>query len=100
MLYFSKLRVFSVLIFTLIFSYFTLSNFIKVDDEYFSKNIKLGLDLQGGSHLLLEVKNHILIDEELENILSFFRLFLRNEKIKLMRLVLLKIWINFTFIII
>ena len=35
MLYFSKLRVFSVLIFTLIISYFTLSNFTKIDDEYF-----------------------------------------------------------------
>ena len=55
MLYFSKLRVFSVLIFTLIISYFTISNFTKVDDEFFSKNIKLGLDLQGGSYLLLEI---------------------------------------------
>ena len=56
MLYFSKLRVFSVLIFTLIISYFTISNFTKVDDEFFSKNIKLGLDLQGGSYLLLELE--------------------------------------------
>ena len=65
MLYFSKLRVFSVLIFTLIISYFTISNFTKVDDEFFSKNIKLGLDLQGGSYLLLEIDNRgMLINKE------------------------------------
>ena len=49
MLYFSKLRIFSVIIFTLILSYFAISNFFKIDDNFFSKNIKLGLDLQGGS---------------------------------------------------
>jgi len=36
MLYFSKLRIFSVIIFTLILSYFTISNFFKIDDNFFS----------------------------------------------------------------
>ena len=53
MLYFSKLRIFSVLIFTLILTYFSISNFTKLDDDLFSKNIKLGLDLQGGSYFCL-----------------------------------------------
>ena len=67
MLYFSKLRVFSVLIFTLIISYFAVSNFIKFDDNYFSKNIKLGLDLQGGSYLLLEIDNKPVITQKLQS---------------------------------
>ena len=49
MLYFSKLRIITVIIFTLILSYISLSNFIKIDDDFFGKKINLGLDLQGGS---------------------------------------------------
>ena len=44
MLYFSKLRIISVIVFTVIFSYFAFSNFLKFDDKFFSKNINLGLD--------------------------------------------------------
>ena len=81
MLYFSKLRVFSVLIFTLIISYFTLSNFTKIDDEYFSKNIKLGLDLQGGSYLLLEIDNEPVIKQRLQSkVLEFKKFFNKIEK--------------------
>ena len=67
MLYFSKFRIFSVLIFTVILSYFTISNFIKFDDNFFSKNIKLGLDLQGGSYLLLEIDNKPVVTQKLQN---------------------------------
>tara|TARA_B100001540_G_scaffold52217_1_gene47208 strand:+ start:4431 stop:5984 length:1554 start_codon:yes stop_codon:yes gene_type:complete len=80
-LYFSKLRVFSVLIFTLIFSYFTLSNFIKVDDEYFSKNIKLGLDLQGGSYLLLEIDNKPVVTQKLQSKLLELKRYFKEQKI-------------------
>ena len=67
MLYFSKLRIFSVLIFTLILTYFSISNFTKLDDDLFSKNIKLGLDLQGGSYLLLEIDNKPVIKQKIQN---------------------------------
>ena len=86
MLYFSKLRVFSVLIFTLTISYFAISNFIKFDDDYFSKNIKLGLDLQGGSYLLLEIDNNPVIIQTLQNKLSALRKFFKNEKINFRKL--------------
>tara|TARA_E500000331_G_scaffold135656_1_gene132486 strand:- start:1192 stop:2742 length:1551 start_codon:yes stop_codon:yes gene_type:complete len=66
-LYFSKLRIFTVIIFTLIFSYFALSNFIKLDDEFFKQKINLGLDLKGGSYLLLEIDNTPVIEEKLQN---------------------------------
>ena len=82
MLYFSKLRVFSVLIFTLIISYFTISNFTKVDDEFFSKNIKLGLDLQGGSYLLLEIDNEPVITQRLQSKVLEFKKFFKDKDIK------------------
>ena len=81
MLYFSKLRVFSVLIFTLIISYFALSNFLKFDDDYFSKNIKLGLDLQGGSYLLLEIDNKPVITQNLQSKLLELNKFFKEKKL-------------------
>jgi len=80
-LYFSKLRVFSVLIFTLIISYFALSNFLKFDDDYFSKNIKLGLDLQGGSYLLLEIDNKPVITQKLQSKLLELKKFFKEKKL-------------------
>ena len=55
MLYFSKLKILTVLIFTLIFSFFAISNLTTIDDNFFERKINLGLDLQGGSYLLLEI---------------------------------------------
>ena len=81
MLYFSKLRVFSVLIFTLIISYFAFSNFLKFDDDYFSKNIKLGLDLQGGSYLLLEIDNKPVITQKLQSKLIELKRFFKDKKL-------------------
>ena len=67
MLYFSKLRIFTILIASLFFLFFTLSNFTKLDDSFFNKKINLGLDLQGGSYLLLEIDNKPVITKELQN---------------------------------
>ncbi len=83
MLYFSKLRVFSVLIFTLIISYFAASNFFKYDDEYFSKNIKLGLDLQGGSYLLLEIDNDPVITQKLQSKLLEIKRYFKDKDLTL-----------------
>jgi protein-export membrane protein SecD len=80
-LYFSKLRVFSVLIFTLIISYFAFSNFLKFDDDYFSKNIKLGLDLKGGSYLLLEIDNKPVITQKLQSKLLELKKFFKEKKL-------------------
>ena len=76
MLYFSKLKIISVLIFTIIISFFAITNFIKVDNEIFKKNINLGLDLQGGSYLLLEIDNTPVIIQKLQNKLSSLKKFL------------------------
>ena len=82
MLYFSKLKIISVLIFTIIISFFTISNFIKIDNSLFSKNINLGLDLQGGSYLLLEIDNTPVIVQKLQNKLSSLKKFLKEKDIR------------------
>ena len=83
MLYFSKLRIISVLIFTLVISYFAVSNFLKFDDDYFSKNIKLGLDLQGGSYLLLEIDNEPVITQKLQSKLIELKRYFKEKKLTL-----------------
>ena len=81
MLYFSKLKIITVLILTIVLSYFSLSNFFKADDEFFSRNINLGLDLQGGSYLLLEIDNSPVIEKEVQNKLIQIKKFLKNENL-------------------
>ena len=53
MLYFSKLRIVFITLFSLLFILIASSNLFKIDDDFFDKKINLGLDLQGGSYLLL-----------------------------------------------
>ena len=81
MLYFSKLRIILVSLISLIFIYIALSNFIKFDDSFFNKKINLGLDLQGGSYLLLEIDNNPIIIKKLQNTTSTIRNFLKDEQI-------------------
>ena len=81
MLYFSKLKIISVIIFTIILSYFSISNFTKLDDNIFNRNINLGLDLQGGSYLLLEIDNSPFIEQRLQNKLIQIKNFLKDKNI-------------------
>ena len=81
MLYFSKIKIISIIIFTVIFSYFTASNFFKFDDNFLKKKINLGLDLQGGSYLLLEIDNEPVITQKLQIKLSSLKKYFKNENI-------------------
>ena len=81
MLYFSKIKIISILIFTAFFAYLTASNFIKFDDNLFNKKINLGLDLQGGSYLLLEIDNDPVITQRLQNKLSSLRKHFKDNSI-------------------
>jgi preprotein translocase subunit SecD len=47
-----------------------------------SQQISLGLDLRGGSHLLLEVEAQTVINERLESIVDSIRQTLRSERIR------------------
>ena len=83
MLYFSKTK---LIIIYLIISFLFLSfstNFINNKDQFFlSKKINLGLDLQGGSYLLLEVDSQPLIKQNLQIKLINLRKLLKEQKIK------------------
>ena len=83
MLYFSKTK---LIIIYLIISFLFLSfstNFINNKDQLFlSKKINLGLDLQGGSYLLLEVDSQPLIKQNLQIKLINLRKLLKEQKIK------------------
>tara|TARA_B100001123_G_C15295814_1_gene1019156 strand:+ start:857 stop:2413 length:1557 start_codon:yes stop_codon:yes gene_type:complete len=81
-LYFSKLKVISIIVLTTIFIYLSSSNFFKFDDDYLKKKINLGLDLQGGSYLLLEIDNEPVVIQRLQNKLSSLRKYFKNENIK------------------
>jgi len=87
-LYFSKLRILTVILFTLLLSYFATSNFFKSDDNFFSKNINLGLDLQGGSYLLLEIDNKPVVIQQLQNKLLLIKEYLKEKKINYKNIVL------------
>ena len=82
MLYFSKLKIIFIVFFTLIITYLTISNFLKFDDNFIEKKIKLGLDLQGGSYLLLEIDNGPVIVQKLQNKVLLLRKFFKDQNIK------------------
>jgi len=80
-LYFSKLRIIFVVLFTLFISLFSISNFIKSDISFFNKKINLGLDLQGGSYLLLEIDNNPVVTQKVQTKLLDFKRFFKDKKI-------------------
>ena len=95
MLYFSKLRIVIIFIISLALSYFAFSNFINSDNKILSKKINLGLDLQGGSYLLLEVDNSPIINQKLQSKLLEIRKFSKSENIILKNLTLINNKIEF-----
>ena len=82
MLYFSKTKIIVVIITTLIFTFLTTSNFFKFGNNIIEKKINLGLDLQGGSYLLLEIDNEPVVLQRLQNKLSLIRKYLKDKNIK------------------
>ncbi len=85
MLQFSPFRAFIVTIVTLMGILFTLpnllpNNILSAMPDWFPKNkIVLGLDLQGGSHLLLQVNREEIISERIKNLRRDARSILANE---------------------
>jgi protein-export membrane protein SecD len=80
-LYFSKLRIALVSLVSFIFIYIASSNFQDPENSFISKRINLGLDLQGGSYLLLEIDNEPVEIQKLQNTVTVIRNFLKDKKI-------------------
>ena len=77
-----------IFVFSVVFLsiFFTIPTFIyqeETNNWFLQNKINLGLDLQGGSYLLLEVESNVLIKEELENLSDFVRQVSRKEDSKI-----------------
>ena len=83
MLYFSKLRIVLIILFSLLFILIASSNLFKIEDSFFDKKINLGLDLQGGSYLLLEIDNAPVIEQKLQNLTTVIRNYFKGKNIKI-----------------
>ena len=83
MLYFSKLRIIFIIILSSFFTFIALSNLIKFENDFLDKKINLGLDLQGGSYLLLEIDNNPVIDQKLQNLTITLRSYFKEKNIRL-----------------
>ena len=96
MLYFSKIKL-SIIYFTIIIlSFFSFTNFIENKENFFlSKKVNLGLDLQGGSYLLLEVDPSPIVNQNLQQKLISLRNYFKEKNIKYENLKLVNQSINF-----
>jgi len=82
-LYFSKLKLVSIYFVIVFLSLLFLANFFENEDNILlSKKVNLGLDLQGGSYLLLEVDSQPVIKQRLQDKVIFIRKALKKNKIK------------------
>ncbi len=67
MLNFSKINIFLIYIVLIFVSFFSILNFQNKQDPFIDKKVNLGLDLQGGSYLLLEINSDPLIKEKIQS---------------------------------
>src|SRR5499433_2534669 len=82
MLYFSRLKALSILLTAAIVCAFAAPNFVSPDrvkkwPEWAQRYVVLGLDLQGGSHILLQVDSNDVMNQRLDG--------LRQDAIKTLR---------------
>jgi len=95
-LYFSKLRILFISLFSVFFILIASSNLFKTDNFFFNKKINLGLDLQGGSYLLLEIDNDPVIEQKLQNLTNTIRNYFKDKNIKIVNIKIIDQSIFFT----
>ena len=96
MLYFSKLRIFFICLITLFFIIFASSNLFKISNDLLKKKINLGLDLQGGSYLLLEIDNTPVIEQKLQNLTITIKNYFKEKNIRIKNLKLIDQKLSFS----
>ena len=67
MLNFSKINILIIYLIFFIVALFSVLNLQKEDNQIIAKKINLGLDLQGGSYLLLEINSDTLVEEKIQS---------------------------------
>jgi len=98
-LYFSKLKLAIIYVVIIFLSFFSFINFTNIsENNILSKKVNLGLDLQGGSYLLLEVDSLPIINQNLQQKVINLRKFFKENNIKYQNLKLLNQTISFQLI--
>ena len=95
MLNFSKIKILSIYLILILISLFTLLNFQNENTKIIDKQINLGLDLQGGSYLLLEINTEPLIKERLQEKIIPIKKYLNENNLKYSNFVITDKFINF-----
>ena len=67
MLNFSKINIFLIYLILFFVSVFSVLNLQTENNLYIDKKVNLGLDLQGGSYLLLEINSDSLVEEKIQS---------------------------------
>tara|TARA_A100001035_G_C27777658_1_gene499927 strand:+ start:149 stop:1702 length:1554 start_codon:yes stop_codon:yes gene_type:complete len=96
MLYFSKLRIIFISLICTIFILIASNNLFDPQKRLIDKKINLGLDLQGGSYLLLEIDNTPVIEQKLQNATTQIKTYFKSKEIRIRNLSLLENKIKFT----
>ncbi len=80
MLNFSKINIIFIYLIFFLISIFSILNFQNKDNLIIDKKVNLGLDLQGGSYLLLEINSDTLVKEKIQSkVIPIKKLFKDNE---------------------
>ncbi len=80
MLNFSKINILLIYLIFFFISIFSILNFQNKDKILIDKKVNLGLDLQGGSYLLLEINSDSLIEEKIQSkVIQIKKLFRENN---------------------
>ena len=97
MLYFSKTKLILIYSIIVIFILFSLLNLVDDKTNFpISKKINLGLDLQGGSYLLMEVDSRPIINHKLQEKILELRKYFKKNKVSYKKLKLDAESISFT----
>ncbi len=80
MLNFSKINIILIYLIFFLISIFSVLNFQNKDNLILDKKVNLGLDLQGGSYLLLEINSDSLVEEKIQSkVIPIKKLLLENK---------------------
>ena len=82
MLNFSKINIFLIYLFFLLISFFSILNFQNQEEPLIDKKVNLGLDLQGGSYLLLEINSDPLVKEKIQSKVIPLKKLLKDNNFK------------------
>ncbi len=81
MLNFSKTNIIFIYLIFFLISIFTILNFQNKDNLIIDKKVNLGLDLQGGSYLLLEINSDTLVKEKIQSKVIPIKKLLKDNEI-------------------